>query len=122
VISKLFNSQLTTSQTIGPIVIMSLKIYPTWKDNDNTIPVPITFQDLRQLLYQFGKSIQLILEQSNQKSKYYSNKNISSNNNSNTNTSNGRTTTTSMELPEPPPIDTSEVMAHVSYSDISRFV
>ena len=74
---------------------MSLKIYPIW---DNT-PIPITFSDLSQLLHQFGKSIQLILQQSNIKNKYYS---------------------PSMGLPEPSPIDTSEVMAHVSLVDTIR--
>ena len=75
---------------------MSLKIYPIW---DNT-PIPITFSDLSQLLYQFGKSIQLLLQQSNIKNNHYlpSNKNNSE----------------GMRLPEPSPIDTSEVMAHVS--------
>ena len=92
VTSKLFNSSLITSQTIGPCVVMSLKIYPIW---DNT-PIPITFSDLSQLLYQFGKSIQLLLQQSNIKNNYYS------------------PSSSSMGLPEPSSIDTSEVMAHVS--------
>ena len=104
--SKLFNSSLITSQTIGPCVVMSLKIYPIW---DNT-PIPITFSDLSQLLYQFGKSIQLLLQQSNIKNNYYSNTTPSNKNNSDG----------SMRLPEPSPIDTSEVMAHVSLVDTIR--
>ena len=126
VLSKLFtSSKCITNQTIAPIVIMALNIKPIWDDT----PVPMTFHNTRQLLYQFGKAIQLVLEQTNQKRNYYDDTNhfdeeeaaedtvASATNHENNNDENNSTEPQQQKtkLPEPPPIDTSEFMAHVSF-------
>eukprot|EP00536_Pseudo-nitzschia_multiseries_P015964 jgi/Psemu1/69686/estExt_Genemark1.C_9880019 len=62
VTTKLFSKQLT-GQTIAPVAIMALKITPIWDDT----PVPMTWKDTRDFLYQFGIALQLILTQTCQK-------------------------------------------------------
>eukprot|EP00537_Pseudo-nitzschia_pungens_P003290 CAMPEP_0172363032 /NCGR_PEP_ID=MMETSP1060-20121228/6500_1 /TAXON_ID=37318 /ORGANISM="Pseudo-nitzschia pungens, Strain cf. cingulata" /LENGTH=817 /DNA_ID=CAMNT_0013085679 /DNA_START=492 /DNA_END=2945 /DNA_ORIENTATION=+ len=85
VTTKLFSKQLT-GQTIAPVAIMALKITPIWDDT----PVPMTWKDTRDFLYQFGNALQLILTQACQKESYHQN---------------GR-------MIDPAPIDTSEFLGH----------
>jgi len=85
VISRLFNSQQVTGQTISPVAIMALKITPIWDGTGM-----MTWNDTRDLLYQFGKSVQLILTQSSKKNRFCS----------------------GTMLEPPVPIDLSEFLAH----------
>ncbi len=57
VMTELFSKNIY--QTAAPVVIMALKINPAWDD----APTPMTWSDLRDFLYQFGKALQLILVQ-----------------------------------------------------------
>ena len=57
VMTRLFSQNV--HQTAAPVVIMALKIRPTWDDT----PTPMTWNDTRDLLYQFGKALQLTLNQ-----------------------------------------------------------
>jgi hypothetical protein len=49
------------SQTVVPVAIVALKLRPTWDDS----PTPLSWQDTRDVLYQFGKALQLILANAN---------------------------------------------------------
>lgn len=44
-------------QTAVPVAIVALAVAPAWDD----VPTPLTWEDTRDLLFQFGKAIQLIL-------------------------------------------------------------
>jgi hypothetical protein len=81
VVTRLFSQSL--QQTMAPVVIMALKIRPTWDD----APVPVGWDDTRDLLFHFGMALQMILGQASKR------RNI--------------------ELPKVP-IDTSEFLGHVS--------
>ncbi len=81
-------SQQVTGQTIFPIAVVALKIMPIWDDT----PVPMTWSDTRDLLYQLGSAIQLVLDQSRQRKNYHRN---------------DHTTI------EPAPIDVSDFLSHV---------
>jgi Zn-dependent oligopeptidase len=85
VTTRLFSR--SSYQTPAPIAMMSLRIKPTWDDEPN----PMTLDDTRDVLYQFGKALQLILQQQQLL---------------------GRITV------EKPPIDTSELLAHVSTAGV----
>eukprot|EP00532_Pseudo-nitzschia_australis_P020503 CAMPEP_0168305148 /NCGR_PEP_ID=MMETSP0142_2-20121227/49393_1 /TAXON_ID=44445 /ORGANISM="Pseudo-nitzschia australis, Strain 10249 10 AB" /LENGTH=797 /DNA_ID=CAMNT_0008256575 /DNA_START=212 /DNA_END=2605 /DNA_ORIENTATION=+ len=85
VTTKLFTKQVT-GQTIAPVAIMALKITPIWDDT----PVPMTWNDTRDLLYQFGNAVQLILTQACRKENYHNNG----------------------KMIDPIPIDTSEFLGH----------
>lgn len=90
-------SQQSTGQTTAPIVIVALKITPIWDDT----PVPMTWRDTRDLLYQLGSAIQLILDQSRQRRNYHAN---------------DHTTI------EASPIDTSDFLAHVRESSLGTTI
>ncbi|KAL3903414.1 MAG: hypothetical protein SGARI_005392, partial [Bacillariaceae sp.] len=57
VTTRLFSRSI--HQTVAPVVVMALKIRHSWDD----APIPISWDDTRDLLYHFGMSLQLILEQ-----------------------------------------------------------
>ena len=86
--TRLF-SQRTTGQTTAPVAIVALKIMPIWDDT----PVPMTWKDTRDLLFQMGNAIQLVLDQSRQRRNYLKN---------------------DYKAIESAPIDTSDFLAHVS--------
>jgi hypothetical protein len=46
-------------QASAPVGVVALKVGPTWDDD----PAPITWDDLREFLHNFGKALQLILTQ-----------------------------------------------------------
>lgn len=66
--TRLF-SQRTTGQTNAPVATVALKITPIWDDT----PVPMTWKDTRDLLFQLGTAMQLILNQSRQRKNYAGN-------------------------------------------------
>ena len=86
--TRLF-SQRTTGQTSAPIATVALKITPIWDDT----PVPMTWKDTRDLLFQLGSAMQLILDQSRQRKNYNGN---------------------DWQTIEPSPIDTADFLGHVS--------
>lgn len=57
VMTRLFSQR--QNQTDLPIAVIGLSISPTWDD----VPTPLTWKDFQDLLYQFGKALQLILAQ-----------------------------------------------------------
>jgi Zn-dependent oligopeptidase len=57
VMSRLFS--IRQSQTGVPVAIIGLSIDPTWDD----APTPLSWKDFQDLLYEFGKAMQLILTQ-----------------------------------------------------------
>jgi Zn-dependent oligopeptidase len=81
VMTRLFSQNI--HQTVAPVVIMALKIRHSWDD----APVPVSWEDTRDLLYNFGKAMQLILEQNTRRENIIHGK---------------------------APIDTSEFLGHVS--------
>lgn len=85
--TRLF-SQQATGQTTAPVAVVALKITPIWDDT----PVPMTWKDTRDLLHQFGKALQLVLDQSRQQTNYRTN---------------------DYKAVEAAPIDTSDFLAHV---------
>jgi Zn-dependent oligopeptidase len=50
-------------QTVVPVVVMALKIRPTWDD----APAPVSWDDTRDLLFHFGKALQMILVQASKR-------------------------------------------------------
>ncbi len=85
--TRLF-SQRTTGQTSAPVATVALKITPIWDDT----PVPMTWKDTRDLLFQLGSAMQLILDQSRQRKNYAGN---------------------DWQTIEPSPIDTADFLGHV---------
>lgn len=83
VMTKLFSRNL--QQTAAPVAIMALKIRPTWDDE----PAPMGWDDTSDLLFHFGKALQMILIQVSER------RNIG--------------------IPKAP-IDTSEFLGHVSFA------
>jgi Zn-dependent oligopeptidase len=59
VMTSLFSQR--QSQTVVPVAIVALKLRPTWDDS----PTPLSWDDTRDVLYQFGKALQLILANAN---------------------------------------------------------
>jgi hypothetical protein len=57
VTSRLFTER--RSQAATPVVVMALKIPPTWDD----APTPLSWDDTRDLLFQYGNALQMILSQ-----------------------------------------------------------
>jgi Peptidase family M3 len=57
VMTRLYSQSI--HQTVAPVVILALKIRPTWDD----APVPVGWDDTRGLLFHFGMALQMILGQ-----------------------------------------------------------
>lgn len=57
VISRLFS--IRTSQTTVPVAVIGLSINPTWDD----APTPLSWQDFQEVMFQFGKALQMLLGQ-----------------------------------------------------------
>lgn len=57
VMSRLFS--IKQNQTGVPVAIVGLSIEPSWDD----APTPLSWKDFQDILYEFGKAIQLVLTQ-----------------------------------------------------------
>ena len=57
VMTRLFSQR--QGQTDVPVGVIGLSVNPTWDD----APTPLTWKDFQDLLYHFGKALQLILAQ-----------------------------------------------------------
>jgi len=57
VISRLFS--IRTSQTAKPVAVIGLAIDPTWDD----APTPLSWKDFQEVMFQFGKALQMLLGQ-----------------------------------------------------------
>lgn len=55
--TRLFSQR--QGQTDVPVAVIGLSVNPTWDD----APTPLTWKDFQDLLYHFGKALQLILAQ-----------------------------------------------------------